>query len=132
MTTAWAFGTGDRLSFRGGIRRSFSDVIRVNISLSACFPGVIPSPPAPPVISFSNVVMSYLPDRFLASWQAKQFSFRIGATSLMKLTGLSWAEAEGGPSTSQAARADSRAQRMHRRQRVIGDVASPGRMLQAG
>ena len=40
------------------------------------------------------MVMSYLPDFFLASWQAKQFSFRIGATSLMKLTGLPcWAEA---------------------------------------
>ena len=32
--------------------------------------------------------MSYLPDFFFASWHAKQFSFRIGATSLMKLTGL--------------------------------------------
>ena len=33
-----------------------------------------------------SVVMSSLPLRFLASWQAKQFSLRIGATSLMKLT----------------------------------------------
>ena len=31
--------------------------------------------------------MSSLPFFFLASWQAKQFSLRIGATSLMKLTG---------------------------------------------
>src|SRR5438034_8103555 len=31
--------------------------------------------------------MSSLPLRFLESWQAKQFSLRIGATSLMKLTG---------------------------------------------
>src|SRR4051812_44167241 len=31
--------------------------------------------------------MSSLPLRFLASWQAKQFSFRIGATCSMKLTG---------------------------------------------
>src|SRR5262249_29923861 len=31
--------------------------------------------------------MSSLPLRFLLSWQAKQFSLRIGATSLMKLIG---------------------------------------------
>src|SRR5690349_925007 len=41
--------------------------------------------------------MSSFPFRFLASWQAKQFSLRIGATSLMKLTGCAaeagaWAE----------------------------------------
>ena len=37
--------------------------------------------------------MSSLPDFFLASWQARQFSLKIGATSLMKLTGFCWAEA---------------------------------------
>src|SRR5262245_6365079 len=132
ITTVWPFGTGDRLSLRGGIRRSFSETIRVNISLSACLPGEIPSPPAPPVICFSNVVMSYLPDRFLASWQAKQFSFRIGATSLMKLTGFSWALTVEMPSTSQAARAVRTAQRIHRRVRVIWRLGLTWRVLQAG
>ena len=46
--------------------------------------------------------MSNLPERFLASWQAKQFSLRIGATSLMKLIGLSWARASGTDNTSHA------------------------------
>src|SRR5258708_39960142 len=115
MTSAGGFGTGERLSLRGGIRRSFSDVMSVYISLSACLPGVIPSPPAPPARNFSNDVMSYLPDRFLASWHAKQFSLRIGATSSMKLTGFSWANADDEPSTSQATMADSTAQRIHKR-----------------
>src|SRR3954467_14818241 len=46
--------------------------------------------------------MSNLPLRFLASWQAKQFSLRIGATSLMKLTGPlgAWAAAGCGTSSS--------------------------------
>src|SRR5712692_1107909 len=42
--------------------------------------------------------MSSLPLRFLESWQAKQFSLRMGATSLMKLAGLwagAWAAAGG-------------------------------------
>src|SRR5262245_21933211 len=43
--------------------------------------------------------MSSLPFFFLLSWQAKQFSLRMGATSLMKLTGPffgCWAEVAGG------------------------------------
>ena len=48
--------------------------------------------------------MSSLPLRFLASWQAKQFSLRMGATSLMKLTGPfgAWARAAGGAASSTA------------------------------
>src|SRR5262252_876975 len=42
---------------------------------------------SPPLRNSSYFVMSSLPLRFLASWQAKQFSLRMGATSLMKLTG---------------------------------------------
>src|SRR5215471_11388800 len=57
------------------------------ISLSSGFPGSIGSSLSPPLRKFSKVVMSSLPLRFLESWQAKQFSLRIGATSLIKLTG---------------------------------------------
>src|SRR5256885_969232 len=59
--------------------------------------------------------MSSLPLRFLASWQAKQFSFRMGATSLMKLTGPfpalpPWARAAAGvPSSINSARSAPRA-----------------------
>ena len=63
-------------------------VSRSIIRLSSGLPGVIGSTSlVPPLRRFSKVVMSSLPLRFLASWQAKQFSLRIGATSLMKLTG---------------------------------------------
>ena len=41
----------------------------------------------PPLRKLANLVMSSLPLGFLASWQPKQFSLRMGATSLMKLTG---------------------------------------------
>src|SRR5262245_56340295 len=93
-TAAFSFGTTSPLSF-GGIRFSSVELISEYNSLSAGLPGVIGSPFDPPAGSFSNVVMSNLPDFFLASWQAKQFSFRIGATSLMKLTGASAALAAG-------------------------------------
>src|SRR6476620_4347616 len=69
-TSAWVLGTADRLSFLGGMRRSFWDTMSVYSSLSACLPGVTLSPSAPPAMNFSNVVMSNFPDRFLASWQA--------------------------------------------------------------
>ncbi len=41
----------------------------------------------PPFWKLVNFVMSSLPLGFLAPWQPKQFSLRMGATSLMKLTG---------------------------------------------
>ena len=41
----------------------------------------------PPLWKLLNFVMSSLPLGFLAPWQPKQFSLRMGATSLMKLTG---------------------------------------------
>ena len=112
-TSAFAFGTASPLS-RGGIRRSSSVTMSAWKSLSSGLPGTIASPPAPPAMSFSKVVMSYLPDRFLASWQAKQFSLRIGATSLMKLTGLSAAfnarrnRARSAPSRATAQRKQKR------------------------
>ena len=43
---------------------------------------------SPPFLKLANFVMSNLPLGFLAPWQPeKQFSFKRGATSLMKLTG---------------------------------------------
>src|SRR4051795_3367780 len=82
--------------------------------------------------------MSSLPLRFLASWQAKQFSLRMGATSLMKETGPLWAggaAAAGGGASRKKASARAR-QRMQKQRcernmvrelrgtswRVVGDV----------
>src|SRR5262252_6795699 len=56
---------------------------------------------SPPLRNSSYFVMSSLPLRFLASWQAKQFSLRMGATSLMKLTGP-WRAAAPAPSAPAA------------------------------
>src|SRR6266480_4919121 len=63
--------------------------------------------------------MSNLPLRFLASWQAKQFSLRTGATSLMKLTGPlgaagAWAAARRGANSTSSARAAQRMQTQKR------------------
>src|SRR5262245_57590096 len=50
--------------------------------------------------------MSNLPLGFLAPWQPKHDSLKIGATSLMKLTGAGgWAFASGGETITSAARA---------------------------
>src|ERR1700736_6612117 len=43
----------------------------------------------PPLRNASYFVMSSRPLGFLAPWQPKHDSFKMGATSLMKLTGLS-------------------------------------------
>src|SRR3954467_4959339 len=51
---------------------------------------VTPSPCAPPLASWANVVITYLLSDFLGLWQAMQFWTRTGARSLRKLTGL-WA-----------------------------------------
>src|SRR5262249_32996598 len=57
----------------------------------------------PPLRSDSYRVMSSLPLGFLAPWQPKHDSLRIGATSLMKLTGRPaggvWAEGDDGASS---------------------------------
>src|SRR5207249_5228981 len=101
---------------RGGIRLCSFDTISPCSSLSSGLPAAIGSPLAPPESSFSNDVMSNFPDFFLASWQAKQFSLRIGATSLMKLTG--WADAVGGAANmSRYAIAAATAHRMHTQNR---------------
>src|SRR5690349_18763270 len=42
----------------------------------------------PPLRKVSYLVMSSLPLGFFAPWQPKHFSLRMGATSLMKLTGF--------------------------------------------
>ncbi len=78
--------------------------------LSFGWPGVTGSSLVPPLRKFSYVVISNLPFFFLASWHAKQFSLRIGATSLMKLTGpfASSAEADGtGPANISHAKASA-------------------------
>src|SRR5262245_4237146 len=72
-----------------------------------------------PPRSFSKEVMSNLPERFLASWHAKQFSLRIGATSLMKETDFgACARAVGtAPSNNHAASAAMTAHRTHEQKR---------------
>src|SRR2546430_2675039 len=65
--------------------------------------------------------MSYLPDFFRESWQAKQFSFRIGATSLMKLTGFAGcADAVCGEANSRYAARTADAQGVNRRRNMGG------------
>ena len=61
--------------------------------------------------------MSSLPLRVFGLWQAKQFFCRIGAMSAMKLTGRSWALADGGWSTSQASTRPTMPQKMHQQAR---------------
>src|SRR5215207_11672319 len=80
--------------------------------------------------------MSSLPLGFLAPWQPKHDSRKIGATSLMKLTGLagalSWAACNGAGDSarnsqaSAAARAAQRMQKQYRERnmRVTPRVAS--------
>src|SRR4051794_21370765 len=48
----------------------------------------MPSPCLPPLASWANVVITYLPSDFLGLWQAMQFRTRMGATSRMKLRGF--------------------------------------------
>src|SRR5258708_4169148 len=77
--------------------------------------------------------MSSLPLRFLASWQAKQFSLRMGATSLMKLSwpfgAASCARAVCGLSSSIKARINAvMAQRTqtHKRERSMEGLRTGG------
>ncbi len=118
MTAAFSAGSGSPLSF-GGIRPDPLVVSRSTIKLSSGLPGAIGVSFSPPFIRLAKVVMSSFPLCFLASWQAKQFSLRIGATSLMKLTGPfgAWAKAvDGRPNRSRNSSASPRtAQRMQKR-----------------
>src|SRR5690349_7155662 len=69
--------------------------------------------------------MSSLPDFFLASWQARQFLCKIGATSLMKLTGpFGPCPKAGSPETNKSqARARVRtAQRMQQHERRLRNI----------
>src|SRR4051812_5979718 len=56
----------------------------------------MPSPCLPPLASWANVVITYLPSDFLGLWQAMQFLTRSGATSRMKLTGRAAVPAPAG------------------------------------
>src|SRR5262249_45122 len=67
--------------------------------------------------------------RFLASWQAKQFSLRMGATSLMKLTGpclagggAAWAAGGGVPQSRARASVRPGGRQGMQRQRCEGDM----------
>src|SRR2546421_43916 len=78
--------------------------------------------------------MSILPFRFFESWQAKQFSFNIGATSLMKLIGFLagagvCAEATGPasnrmPRPNAAPRMAHRTQKQNRLRNMVGRTPS--------
>src|SRR5262249_27823936 len=104
MTAILSLGRASPVS-GGGMGDLSVAVTRSRSRLSSGLPGVTGSISlVPPLRSPSKVVMSSFPLRFLASWQAKQFSLRIGATSLMKLTGFSSALAELGPSIARRAR----------------------------
>src|SRR5262245_33914602 len=74
----------------------------------------------PPLSMAACWVMSSLPLGLFAPWQPKQFSFSIGATSLMKLSGFAGALASacGGRKENRNARAAAMAaHRMHRQAR---------------
>src|SRR5215472_14991668 len=63
--------------------------------------------------------MSSLPLGFFAPWQPKQFSLRIGATSLIKLTDpfAAWAKAVCGASRSKARASPRAVQRTQKQKR---------------
>src|SRR5712664_3399850 len=104
------------------------------IKLSSGLPGTTGSSRVPPLRKVSYVVMSILPFRFFESWQAKQFSFKIGATSLKKLIGLLagagvCAEATGAdsnrmPTLTAAPRMAHRTQKQNRLRNMVGRTPS--------
>src|SRR5262249_37441487 len=119
MTAIFSLGSPSPASL-GGIRLAFVAVNRLMMMLSLDAPGVTGSSLLPPSRNFAYDVISNLPFFFLASWQAQPFSLRMGATSLMELTGPfgAWACAAGAApkNTSQASARPSSEQRMQQQE----------------